>query len=397
MYTSKLAYNKSIPSRYFLTNTKALKIPFRKVLINTYLCGSFKSSSSIMRNIFILVISLFFIIDLSAQDKHFTQFYASPLTLNPALTGAYNGRYRVSTIYRDQWRRVLDSPFRTFATELDVRFDVNTNSQYKDAAAIGLVFFRDKVSGIDLGTQQIALSGAYHKGLDYDKKQFLTVGFQGAIAQRNVNFEQLTFGDEFNGFDGYTFDTEEELPLNNFSYGDISVGINYAFTPKPRKSFYAGFAMHHILQPEISFYRDETDDLGEPIASEKLYTRLSAQLSAELPISEVLSVSPRLLIAKQGSHLQMNTGANLRFMLNDFSHNSLYIGGWVRPVANEDDFGLDALVLMMGLQQGSFLFGLSYDVNLKDLTTYQQGQAAFELSISYFGDFENDSILCPRF
>ena len=29
------------------------------------------------------------------QDRLFSQFYASPLTLNPALTGAFEGRYRV--------------------------------------------------------------------------------------------------------------------------------------------------------------------------------------------------------------------------------------------------------------------------------------------------------------
>ena len=65
---------------------------------------------------------------------------------------------------------------------------------------------------------------------------------------------------------------------------------------------------------------------------------------------------------------------------------------------NEDNkIGLDALVLMAGLQQGNFLFGVSYDANFQDLTNYNQGQGAFELSISYFGDFENDGVLCPRF
>lgn len=351
-----------------------------------------------MRKISILILSLFFLVDLSAQDKHFTQFYASPLTLNPALTGAYNGRYRVSTIYRDQWRRVIESPFRTFATELDVRFDVKTNSQYKDAAAVGLVFFRDQVSGIDFGTQQIAISGAYHKGLDFDRKQFLTVGFQGAIAQRNVNYEQLTFGDQFNGLDGYDLLTEEDLPTNNFSFGDLAVGINYAFTPKARRSFYAGFAMHHILQPEISFYDEEVDEEGNPYPTNKLYTQFSTQLSAELPVNDVLSFLPRLLVAKQGPHLEINAGVNVRFMLNDYSNNSFYVGSWARPVANEDEsIGLDAIVLMVGLQQGNFLFGISYDATFSDLTNYNQGQGAVEFSISYFGDFENDSVLCPRF
>jgi len=84
-----------------------------------------------MRKILLFFFALLFFTDLSAQDKHFTQFYSSPLTLNPALTGAYIGRYRLSTVYRDQWRSVVETPFRTFAAELDVRFDVKTNSQYK--------------------------------------------------------------------------------------------------------------------------------------------------------------------------------------------------------------------------------------------------------------------------
>ena len=36
------------------------------------------------------------------QDMHFTQFYATPLYLNPAFTGA-NVCSRVSLTYRNQW------------------------------------------------------------------------------------------------------------------------------------------------------------------------------------------------------------------------------------------------------------------------------------------------------
>ena len=77
---------------------------------------------------------------LQAQDKHFTQFYAAPLTLNPALTGAFNGKYRASVIYRDQWRNVLDDPYVTFASAIDVKFDLELDSRYEDAVAIGLKY-----------------------------------------------------------------------------------------------------------------------------------------------------------------------------------------------------------------------------------------------------------------
>jgi len=60
----------------------------------------------------------------SSQDAHFSQFYASPLTLNPAIAGTYTGTFRISAIYRDQWRSAVDDPLKTFAVSGDVKFNV---------------------------------------------------------------------------------------------------------------------------------------------------------------------------------------------------------------------------------------------------------------------------------
>ena len=327
-----------------------------------------------------------------AQDKHFTQFYASPLTLNPALTGAYNGKFRAMMIYRDQWRGALDSPYKTFAAAVDVRFDVEMDSRYKDAFAIGLLFFNDKVGGIDFSTNQIALSGAFHKGLDFDKKQFLSLGFQAGVLQRNINYEDLFFDDQFNDLDQFDRPTLEELPENNFSFSDLSVGLNYTFSPKKNTSFFVGGAFHHIFSPQVSFYPEE---IG---GNSKLYSKYSGQISAQLPLTDLISLSPRFLFAKQGPHLEMNTGANLRIKLNDFSGNALHLGSWVRPVSNESsEIALDALIFLVGFELNNVLFGLSYDLNLDDLQTFKQGQNAIEFSATYMGDFEDESILCPKF
>ena len=37
---------------------------------------------------------------LFAQDIHFSQFNQAPARLNPALTGAFKGSYRIAGIYR---------------------------------------------------------------------------------------------------------------------------------------------------------------------------------------------------------------------------------------------------------------------------------------------------------
>jgi len=41
-----------------------------------------------------------------AQDPEFSQFFASPLTLNPALTGKFSGSLRVAGNYRNQWPEI---------------------------------------------------------------------------------------------------------------------------------------------------------------------------------------------------------------------------------------------------------------------------------------------------
>ena len=326
----------------------------------------------------------------AAQDKHFTQFYAAPLTLNPALTGAFEGRYRVSVIYRDQWKKVLDNPFKTFALAADLRFAAKGHSNKADAIGLGLLFFNDKTGVIDFSTTQIAISLAYHKTLGSDGRQFLSAGLQGGLTQRNVNYASLTFHDQFDGFTGYTMGTGEDLPANNFSFTDYNAGLNYAAEFGRTGRFYAGVALHHFLQPKISFY--ENSGKGD-----KLYRKASAQVSANLPLNHSgrISLEPRFLVAVQGPHMEINAGTNVRVVLNN-GGNAIHFGTWVRPVRNDDGIGLDAVVALVGLELNSVVIGMSYDLNLRALSVNQR-QGAFELSIAYLGNYDNDEIVCPKF
>ncbi len=347
--------------------------------------------------IFYTFSTLFFLVfltkNVSAQDKHLTQFYAAPLTLNPALTGVFEGKYRVSAIYRDQWRRVLDHPIKTFAIGGDFRFKAPGSKKVKkDAIGLGLLLFNDKVSVVDFSTTQIAVSGAYHMAMDYDNRQFLSLGIQGGLGQRNINYASLNFHDEFDGINGYTLATLENLPENNFSYGDFNVGMNYTAKIGENGGIYAGMAMHHILEPHISFYGDTSNNFGQ-----KLYKKLSAQLSATIPIRHGFSISPRFLIAAQGPHLEMNTGANLRFAMGEYGGNVLQFGSWVRPVRNEGGIGVDAVILLAGIEVGQVICGISYDLNIRALSTARSRQGAFEISLTYLGEYENEEILCPKF
>src|SRR5215207_4229075 len=55
----------------------------------------------------------------TAQDIHYSQFYASPLTLNPALTGINDCSYRVNGMYRSQWSSI-PAPYSTPSLSFDI-------------------------------------------------------------------------------------------------------------------------------------------------------------------------------------------------------------------------------------------------------------------------------------
>lgn len=326
-----------------------------------------------------------------SQDQQFTQFYASPLSLNPALTGALEGSYRVGTTYRDQWRKVLDNPIKTFSVFADLRFDAKKKKNNDDAFGLGIVFFNDKVSVVDFSTTQISISMAYHKALGTNNKQFLSAGLQGGLTQRNVGYGSLYFHDQFDGNTGYTAPTSETLPGNNFSYTDYSAGLNYTAEVGRDGRFFAGAAIHHFLQPTVSFYANAG-------SGDKLFAKYSAQFAANLPLTKDnrSQILPRLLIAVQGPHLQINAGSNFRFAMGQYGSTALHLGAWARPVRNEDGFGLDAVVGLVGIERNDVLFGLSYDLNIKALQASQR-QGAFEISVTYLGNYDSQDIICPKF
>ncbi|HEY8690580.1 MAG TPA: type IX secretion system membrane protein PorP/SprF, partial [Chitinophagaceae bacterium] len=53
--------------------------------------------------VLVIIVVFNFLSGANAQDPHFSQFFASPLTLNPALTGKFDGTLRVAGNYRNQW------------------------------------------------------------------------------------------------------------------------------------------------------------------------------------------------------------------------------------------------------------------------------------------------------
>ncbi|MFT5832503.1 MAG: type IX secretion system PorP/SprF family membrane protein [Cognaticolwellia sp.] len=346
-----------------------------------------------MKKTFIAFSLLFISVLTFSQDRNFTQFYASPLTLNPALTGAFEGRHRVGMSYRNQWQSILPDPFTTAGVAFDMNFDAFNIQTVPDKFGIGLTFFTDKVGPGEFSTNNIGFSGAYHKALNPDGTHYLSGGFQFGVMQKSLIYNNLSFNDQFNGSTGYVLPTGEELPSNSMALGDLSAGLQWSLSPKRRTLIYAGLAFHHITQPDVSFYQEDEDI----VVDSRLYTKIAGHFGLQLPFGKS-SIQPRVIIYMQGPHLEINAGANLSFSVSEYNDKNIILGGWVRPVSDvEEGFDIDAMVVLVGFQLTGFQFGVSYDVNVSNLSNTTSGRGALELSFMYIGDYENESVICPTF
>lgn len=328
-----------------------------------------------------------------AQDKHFSQFYTAPLTLNPAMSGLFEGRYKGSINYRTQWASILENaPFTTTGAAVEGNFRLSDRGKYPDKLGVGVAFFSDKVGSQSFSTDQISLSGAFHKALDFDGRQVISAGYQISIVQRSINFNQLTFHDQFNGLDGYTRTSQENLPTNNITYGDMSAGIFWSSTINDKVASYLGAGISHFNYPDASFYDNPN------IQPDKIFLKTTLQAGARIKFSKQLDLEPRLIVLLQGPHTEIDGGATVRMALDDYASQNLYLGLWFRGV---NDVGgsmtMDAVIPMVAYRYENVQVGVSYDVNTSTLSSSTAGRGGFELSMSFIGFYENDNILCPQF
>ena len=133
-----------------------------------------------------------------AQDPHFSQFYANPLYLNPALAGSALTP-RLTLNYRNQWPS-LDANFVTYGAAYD---------QYLPAinSGIGLSFMTDRAG------QGVLVSGGisalYSYRLKINREMFVNFGVKASFFQGRLDWSALQWPDQFDPIRGLVFETEE--------------------------------------------------------------------------------------------------------------------------------------------------------------------------------------------
>lgn len=308
-----------------------------------------------------------------AQDVHFTQFNAAPLTINPAFTGAFQGNWRASVVYRDQWRSALgNAAFKTYAASFDM--PIIRDISVDDYLAGGIQLYDDVAGDGNMANFSATLSVAYHKFLGGDGKKALTVGLQGGYIQKSIDLSRLYFGDEFN--EGYWQPgTSAEYPwLNNRVTGYvINAGIAWSHQVSDNFAYVIGAGLNNINQPLESFSKRQTaKDVG-------LGMRYTGQLGAIIGINERFSLRPAVLYQSQATAMELVAGNEFHYKLGDDydlpSSLAIFAGGWYRYQ--------DAAMVTAGVEWQGFRVGFAYDYNTSDLKNATNGNGGFEVMVRY--------------
>lgn len=333
-------------------------------------------------------------VPLSAQDIHFSQFYLSPLNLNPALTGVMNCNTRIVANYRNQWASVLRSnAFNTYSVSYDQRIAAGRYDYF----GIGGTFWGDRAGEANFSTLtgKLALSYSKRMGGSGSTGNYLVFGLEGGVAQRSIDFLNLRWGTQHDGEGGFNpnLDSQEEkFDRDNFLFADMAAGLLWFSVFDDNQNFYIGGAYHHLNRPNQSFSSEEND---------LLFSRYTIHAGGEFLIGEKLGLVPGVIYMNQGPSFQLNAGTSFKFLFNKRGgvNQSFQLGLWGR-IANNLDAGTltDAIILSTRFDFDQFSLGFSYDINISPLQPASNSQGSFEFAMVYkICSARRTGTYCPEF
>lgn len=345
----------------------------------------------------------FFLISLAgtmnAQDIHFTQFYLSPLTTNPAYTGAFEGTFRLGGIYRDQWGGVSSSPYRTPSFYVDAPILMLGKRAW---LGVGGMVYSDKAGALELSTSQAMGSAAVHVPLDKKSKSVFTLGVQAGYTSRQLNLGNAMFADALASgntsteFAGNVGSDENDFNTNKF---DLNVGVLLKTQMNDKMRLEIGASLNHLLTPDLHVNEGASDSTGNltPSAEGREAWDLPGDFILHgqffVDLNDKIVIKPAFMFRTLSGANNIQVQALAGYHLNETKDMTLNVGIGYRL--------RDATQFIVGMDYKQFRVGAAYDLTVSDLADVGTG-GGFELGLSYIAKiFKKPNvkpvIFCPRF
>jgi len=291
-----------------------------------------------MKKLIVLFSCVVVLFNANAQDPAFTQFYANPLYLNPAMAGS-NGCPRFGVNYRNEWPQ-LSGNYVTYSASYDQYFK-------NISGGFGVLATHDQQGQGTINTSMLGLIYSYH--LTLNRKWKMLFGARAAWYQKFLDWDKLTFGDMIDPRRGFILSTGDVPRGGSRGFFDASAGMVIF-----NKNFFAGGAVHHLNRPNESMI----------IGESKMPMRFTGHIGAEIPLGQKskyansTSIMPNIIYQYQNGFQELNIGTYIKY-------GSFNFGAWYR--------NRDAFILTLGINTGKFKLGYSYDVTVSKLNNGVSG------------------------
>ena len=309
-----------------------------------------------------------------SQDLHFSQFFNSPLSTNPANTGFLPDHdYRLGANYRQQWANI-PVPFKTFS----IFGDAQAFRDRFESGWIGLggLILRDVAGSGNLTSTKIYGSAAYHQMLG--STGLLSAGFNLGWANKRVDVTKFTYDNQWNGkFFDVSAPTGETFSATSISYLDVQVGLNYSYFPTDNLYLHTGFSVQHVNAPRETFFNTTPD------YDNKISRRYIGFVDAVIKLNDQVILSPGAYFTTQAKSMEFTLGMHANYNLSGDGTQQIIGGLYYR--------GGDAIIPMIGYQWKSLKLMFSFDATTSSLKNYNGMQGASEFAVIHEGFYNVDN------
>ncbi len=293
----------------------------------------------------LLIIILGWVLNVRAQDVVYSQFYANPIYLNPAISGSKLCS-RLTINYRNQWP-TINQGYSSVSASWDQPVE-------KISGALGVIVNADVAGGGIYNN--LSANGIYAYRLEVSRHILLNAAVQVGYIQHRLDWSKLTFEDQAN----------QSVPSQlNVGKIDFSAGLLAGY----KESLYFGVAVNHLTRPDMSYYDGTSNRMDMRFT---IHSGMLIDIKDGLDGKDLrnLSISPNIVYEQQGKFRQLNVGV----YANSYP---LVAGVWLRHCFGNPD----AAIFLVGYQQKNYKLEYSFDYTISRLNIGSGG--AHEISIVY--------------
>lgn len=301
-----------------------------------------------------------------AQDPQFSQFFSSPLTLNPALTGNFNGTMRAVVNIRSQNADYANA-YNTKTASVDFPIRSRLIKQ-NDQLSMGILLLSDQTGNKVITQNNLGLSLAYMKGFDEEQKRSITIGFQMNYSNKRFNTANAQLEDQLTP-GGFSNPSGDPLLFKNLSRSaiDVNAGILYQYNPTTENHYYIGASLFNIL--------GSPKGLNDQAAVVGLRKSIHGGMYSPLGYNGTLHAS--FHFQQQQNDHQLQVGGAYSYFIQEVlrSYVEIYLGAWYRTD--------QTLIPYVGIEWNYWRLGYTHDISFSQQITTGQLRRSNEISLYY--------------